>query len=679
MTLDEEFKKSYMVFDVETTVRCPVGSNKANPHWPSNHMVMYARKSGLEDRAHHGYGGKQAKPNEFLWDIFNNFVTEAKILVGHNLPFDLQWLKRISDNKVDLSEKTIWDTALAEYVLTGQEHKFPSLDDLCKKYGCPLKDSKVSDMWKAGVDTTDIPQSLLVAYCVQDVESTEKIFLMQLQEAKKKGCLKLILVLNDALLAITEMMWNGMKVDAKSLHKFTIEYEAKVMDLERELITEVVNEYSFPMLNIDSPKHLSALLYGGEIEYDTKEEIGKYKTGTKAGLPKYKTVKQAKKFPGIVNKKVIVDLRIVETEHGFSTAVEYLNKLALEYPTNKYISIIKEYREYEKQLNTYFINTKELLFPLDFIYHNINPTTTHTGRYSSSEPNLQNVTSGEKSDIKRCYISRYEEEGVLVELDFEQLEMCGLAQLSHDEVLIEDISSKVDIHTALYKSIFGKSPSKEERTQFKRASFALIYGAGVKKIAKTVGISESVARTFIYRWVERYYGISYWWKAMEVEVRAARELSDRKDVRTGKPLGKAKMSMPSGRILTFYETLPEWLSTPIFSPNELKNYPIQSFATGDVVPLFLGKLYRRLELSRRNGCLMNTKLVNTVHDSVVLDCHRDDLEQLLQVLKNESANLSKHIKAEFGIEMLVPLRTQITYGPNWNEQTKVPIGTSGAA
>lgn len=657
MTL--KFEESYVVFDLEATIRCPVGSLQANPHWPSNFVVCAAFTVG--SGVNHSYNNVAGTPvTQMVVDAINH----RRIVVGHNLLFDLQWLKRDTANTLDLSEKTLWDTALAEYVLSGQESKFPSLNEVATKYGLPIKDDKVAKLWEAGVDTNLIPSSLLIPYCEQDVANTEKIFLKQLAEAKKLGVLKLILVLNDALLAIVEMMYNGMKVDAKSLTSFTAAYQKILDKTEIDFKECVTKRTKYSGINLASPKQLSALLYGGTLKHKVKELDGAYKTGLKAGLPKYKTIVHEIKFPGICT--IPKSLGIEEGIHGYSTNDESLVKLS-RYTKDPYISYIQQHRDIDKQLNTYFNKTKELLFPKDFIYHNINPTATSTGRYSSSEPNLQNITRGEKSDIKKCYVSRFED-GYIVEIDFRQLEVVALAHLSRCSALIADIEYGVDIHSTLYISVYGRIPTKDQRTEFKRATFALLYGAGPKKISKLTGMSMFEAKELIRAWHRRYPETTTYWERVQKEVTDLREPSERRDGISGKPLGKAKWITETGRILTFLEYIPEWTDKAGFSPNDTKNHPVQSFATGDLVPLFLGKLARGLLASAiRHKAL----LVNTVHDSVVLDVANGYVDECVKVLRNVSANMERHIKTEFGIEMQCPLEVSISHGPNWSDQLEI--------
>ena len=175
-----------LVTDLEVTVRCPIGNLKANPHWPGNRVVLAAHKFGSAAVKSEYYsnpvGTVQARTDH------------VRVLVGHNLAFDLQW--HIRYGIMESNKLTLWDTALAEYVLSGQESKMPSLNQLCQKYGLPVKDEKVKAYWDAGKDTTDIPKEILIPYGEGDVQNTYFVYQKQLVEAHKAGLLKLIFVLN---------------------------------------------------------------------------------------------------------------------------------------------------------------------------------------------------------------------------------------------------------------------------------------------------------------------------------------------------------------------------------------------------------------------------------------------------------------------------------------------------
>jgi DNA polymerase I-like protein with 3'-5' exonuclease and polymerase domains len=338
----------------------------------------------------------------------------------------------------------------------------------------------------------------------------------------------------------------------------------------------------------------------------------------------------------------------------------------------EFVATIKEWREKQKQLTTYYDGLRKLLMPDGCIHPNYNHALTVTGRLSSSEPNLQNITNG---PIKKAFVSRWGKDGVVLEADYSQLEMVALAVLSHDEQMLSDIRDGVDMHNALYQEMYGKPLSKEERKKFKRCSFALVYGASANGIATQSGLPVEEARRFIDTFYARYKGVERWHQETLASVRGAREASPLKDSATGIPIGTASWISPvSNRIYTFKEYVnPEdkrrWAGLTSFSPTEVKNYPVQGTATGDIVPMMVGRLYRVL---RNNPRLANKALlVNTVHDSVELDVHKSVLNETIEVVRAVLESAPAEIKHTFDYNFPLPLKVGVSYGPNWFEQTEV--------
>ena len=96
----------------------------------------------------------------------------------------------------------------------------------------------------------------------------------------------------------------------------------------------------------------------------------------------------------------------------------------------------------------------------------------------------------------------------------------------------------------------------------------------------------------------------------------------------------------------------------------IKNYPVQGFATGDVVPVVLNEMYKRLEP-------MQSCLVNTVHDSTVIDVHPDEREQVLNMIQDMNEGLTDLVESVYGIRMNVPLLLEAKIGPNWLDTVDV--------
>lgn len=656
------------VVDIETTMRCPIGNNKANPFWPENEIVlMGARKIGGPDVGEvkvATYEGSRLKKLKFLAEKY-----PANLLVGHNIAFDLHTLLQKTEGPWNLGKLQIWDTQLAEYLLSGQQATYASLDECASRRGGTLKDERISIMFKAGKGADEVPRNMLEDYLDADLKNTETVFYSQYKEAADNGMLPLLWSQMDARLATIEMVNNGLAVDKEFLEKRSAELTTEVAALTLALNDTARAVCDGHLMEVTSPKQLSTVLFGGTVKWQEREEVGTYKNGK----PKFKWVDKETKIKGYG----YVPREDWDNANGSSTADEVLEEIRdntiAGSPINNFVLNIQTLREKSKQLSTYFEGLQKLIFPDGRIHHNLNHCATKTGRLASSEPNLQNQTNGE---IKKAFVSRWGEDGVVCEADYGQLEMVVLAVLSGDEQLLSDVASGIDIHSALYNDMHGRLPNKEERWYFKRCSFALIYGGGVGAIAAQGGTDKATAKRFITTFYHRYPGVQRYHEKMLALVSKLRVHDGGKDAETGLPIGKATYVSPlSPRRYVFREyvnteEVAKWRGEKCgFSPQEIKNYPVQGGATGDIVPLVLGKLFRLLKNNPelRDKCL----LVNTVHDSIELDVHKSVLPQALATIRSCMEKAPEYIKETFGSEFPMQLKVGISYGPNWFEQTEL--------
>ena len=197
--------------------------------------------------------------------------------------------------------------------------------------------------------------------------------------------------------------------------------------------------------------------------------------------------------------------------------------------------------------------------------------------------------------IRKCFTSRWPD-GVLLELDFKQLEVFVLAYLSNDKVLRRDLLSGKDLHAISATSLFGSRYTDKQRTIAKQLSFQLQYGAKAKGMAHKLGIPVHVATRFIKQYYDRYPGVKAYQDAQIALVKSNRQISDRTTA-TGIPIGFSQIQDPNtNRIYTFWERENRYSPTGVsFNENEIKNYRVQGLATGDIVPMIEGKLYRVLK------------------------------------------------------------------------------------
>jgi DNA polymerase-1 len=662
MTMDKQNDKDLpriIYVDVETTVRCPITNNKAHPMWPSNEIVA----TGATDES--------TSEVQLHYTPLSNSHTLPKgvVFVGQNINFDLAHLYKIKDH--DYYPYSIRDIGVAEYLLTAQETLFPSLDGMSIKYGLPVKDNRIKEMWDKGVQTEDIPKEMLLSYLERDVLNTKEIFHRQVVELQKEGLINLYRVQSEAQLALLEMYRRGMYINKVNLNCLKASTE-DMMKIETAKLEGVL-----PGINPASNQQVSRAFFGGYKKVKEKEVIGLYKNGN----PKTKVVEKEVYDAGIALDPKLYGA--TPTEYGFSVGEDVLKKITeavspTPTPAVAAATILLHIRKLNKEYSTYIQPLETLTFPSGYVHGNINNTATKTGRYSSTNPNLQNIT--DYSDVKTVFSSRFGDDGVIVSADFNQLEVVALAYLSQDPQLIEDINSGRDIHTELYIGAFDRIPTSAERKAFKPVTFALTYGAGWKNIVAQTGLSESQVKDFIEAFQNRYPKVIQWWEFVAGCIVSTRTHTGRRDS-DGKPIGESIYVLPTGRKLLFLE----YWGDPIlgtggrvikpakasFSPTQMKNYPVQSFATGDVVPMILGKVFRRLQ---NNELLRDSAvLINTQHDSIILDCMKEALPQLHALLAEEMTKVKEYLQEEFEIDDFnLNVTVKVTSDLTWKE-TKAAI------
>ena len=224
--------------------------------------------------------------------------------------------------------------------------------------------------------------------------------------------------------------------------------------------------------------------------------------------------------------------------------------------------------------------------------------------------------------------------GKILEADFAQLEFRVAALLSQDPVAMKEVSTGFDVHsyTAQVITEAGQPTSRQEA---KAHTFAPLYGA--------TGYGRTKAEAQYYtHFMDKYKGIAKWHKKLGDEA-----------------INLGRIKIPSGRQYAFPDVERRASGTPTHF-TMIKNYPVQGFATGDIVPIILLEIEKRL-----NNDNLKSVLVNTVHDSVVLDVHPAEEGNVLGIIKDVNDNLKKIIEKHYDIEVNVPMLLESKIGDNW--------------
>jgi DNA polymerase I-like protein with 3'-5' exonuclease and polymerase domains len=387
-----------VTFDVETNT-----INKGNPFTASGKLVSYGIKAHTAPATFHYHTSL-----DFLVAVRELFK-EAKLLVGFNFKFDLHWASRYG---VKPNERCrIWDCQLAEFIISGQKHQYPSLRECCEKYNLPAKGDVIAEYWDMGIDTEFIPKEELEEYCLNDVEIT-----YLLMEAQKKVMtpeqVRLCFIMGLDLLALQEMEENGIKFDSALCKEKAAETKIKL----DEITTKLLGYSPCPDINLDSGQHLSCLLYGGKFDIDyITEEVVEYKSGPNKGQPRIKNVHNVVVYtcPRIfeplpksetkLKKKLGEELITI-----YTTNEDTLKQLKAKSKEQKeLIKLLLDRAELAKLLDTYYGKIPELLEKMEwgeYLHGQYNQCVAATGRLSSSNPNMQNFSG----DVDKLLVSRYD-------------------------------------------------------------------------------------------------------------------------------------------------------------------------------------------------------------------------------------------------------------------------------
>lgn len=376
----------------------------------------------------------------------------------------------------------------------------------------------------------------------------------------------------------------------------------KAMQAENELLIDQLTEEIYQLagqeFNINSPKQLGTILF---------EDMG---------------------LPLEFTKK---------TKTGYSTAVDVLERLA---PIAPIVSKILEYRQITKLQSTYVIGLQDAILEDGKIHTRYVQDLTQTGRLSSTDPNLQNIPVRLEQGrlIRKAFVPSLED-SVLLASDYSQIELRVLAHISQDQHLIEAFQEGADIHTSTAMRVFGIEKEEDvtpnDRRNAKAVNFGVVYGISDFGLSNNLGITRKEAKNYIDTYFERFPGIKHY---METIVREAR---NKGFVQT---IYKRRRELPDINSRNF--------NVRNFAERTAINSPIQGSAA-DILKVAMINLDQAIETAG-----LKTRMLLQVHDEIVLEVPRDELEQVKQLVKETM---------ESAVSLSVPLIADENEGQTWYE------------
>lgn len=320
-------------------------------------------------------------------------------------------------------------------------------------------------------------------------------------------------------------------------------------------------------------------------------------------------------------------------KNGYSTNAEILEKLKDKHPI---ISCVLEYRMLTKLKSTYIDGLEQTIMKDGKIHTIFTNTLTRTGRLSSIEPNLQNIPIRNEYGkmIREAFLPS--PNNVIVSGDYSQVELRILAHMANVPSLIEAFKNKIDIHTKTASDIFNipqNEVTKTERRIAKAVNFGIIYGISSYGLATNAKISNHEAKEFIDNYLHTYPGVKEYMDttiAKAHEVGYVRTLMKRKRIIT-ELANKNYMIRQSGERIAL-------------------NTPIQG-TSADLIKKAMVNIHKRLQEEK-----MNSKMILQIHDELIFDAPKEELDKLQIVIKEEM----EHV-----ITLKVPLEVEISYGDTW--------------
>ena len=315
---------------------------------------------------------------------------------------------------------------------------------------------------------------------------------------------------------------------------------------------------------------------------------------------------------------------VKKTKTGYATNADVLEKLRDKHPI---VNFIMEYRQLAKLKSTYCDGLTAVVNPNTHRIHSVfTQTVTVTGRLSSTEPNLQNIPTRTElgREIRKMFVAK--DGYVLVDADYSQIELRVINAFRNNE----------DIHAVTASQVLGiplEDVTKEQRSSAKAVNFGIVYGIGEFSLAQDLHISVKEAKAYIESYLEKYHGVRNYMESIKEQAK--------KD-------GYVKTML--NRIRYIPELKSPNYNIRQFGERVALNTPIQGTAA-DIIKLAMVRVDNRLI---NEG--LKSKLILQVHDELIVEAHKDEVDKVKQILSEEMQN---------AMELNVPLKVDMSTGHSW--------------
>jgi DNA polymerase-1 len=529
--------------------------------------------------------------------------TETKAILEEFRPFFESEIEKIGHNlKYDIKvlsnykmpvKGKLFDTMIAHYLINpDMRHNMDMLAETYLNYQPISITELIGKKGKNQLSMRVVPIAEQTEYAVEDADITFQLKQLFTGELESGNVTKLF---NDIELPLVSVL-TAMEIEGININTDFLKQLSVALTADINRLEKNIYEQAGEEFNIASPKQLGIVLF-------EKMELVKKPKKTKTGQ--------------------------------YATGEDILSFLAKDH---EIIRDIQEYRQYKKLQSTY----------VDALPNEVNPKTGRihtqymqavaaTGRLSSNNPNLQNIPirTERGKEVRKSFIPR-DENHVLLAADYSQIELRIIAALSEEENMMEAFKNGEDIHASTAAKVFNvplDEVTREQRSNAKTVNFGIVYGVSAFGLSNQTDLSRSEAKELIDTYYETYPKLKSY---MSAQVDFAREHGYVETVlnrrRYLKDINSRNAMVRSG------------------AERNAVNAPIQGSAA-DIIKLAMINIHNRFEKEK-----FKSKMLLQVHDELVFDAHKDELEIIRPIIKYEMENAFK---------MSVPLDVEVGIGENW--------------
>ena len=413
--------------------------------------------------------------------------------------------------------------------------------------------------------------------------------------------------------------------------------------LKEEELEKLYNELEEPLINVLVDLEFEGIKLNSEFLNDYSKELEAEVESLKKDIHEEAGVEfniaSPKQVGQVLFEKMEIPYRWRKTKTGqYSTDESKLTELAKEYP---FVEKIQTYRGLAKLKSTYVDALPNMVNPkTGRIHSSFNQALAATGRLSSNNPNLQNIPirTEQGRKVRKAFVPR-DKDHILLAADYSQIELRLIAEISKDEAMLEAFQAGHDIHQATAAKVYGKTLEEvtpDERRNAKTVNFSIIYGAGATNLSQQLDIKRKEATELISNYFAQYNGLKNY---MDDTVEFAREHGYVKTL-LGRKRKLRDINSRNGLIRSNAERI-------------AINTPIQGSAA-DMIKVAMIKIHKALKDGN-----FKTKMILQVHDELVFDVYKPELELVKPIIENEMKNAMPNLQ--------VPILVGMDTGEDWLE------------